>query len=112
MIVEPGAYPTQISSNRQKPDDAERMALYAARMSTMLPRILGVAGQSPDPQTVVEALAALIALPAGQRPVRTVVTQVALQHNVVTAVNDSAAQASRTFFEQLDLLPAITLAQP
>jgi NAD(P)-dependent dehydrogenase (short-subunit alcohol dehydrogenase family) len=112
VIVEPGAYPTQISSNRQKPDDAERMALYAARMRTMLPRILGVASQSPDPQTVVDALAALVALPAGQRPLRTVVTSVALQHDVVTAVNDSAAQASRTFFEQLDLLPAITLAQP
>jgi len=72
VIVEPGIYPTNIGKNARGPDDRACQEEYAA----LKPRI-GQVGQAfekyaaPDPQEVADAIAHLIALPAGQRPLRT-----------------------------------------
>jgi NAD(P)-dependent dehydrogenase (short-subunit alcohol dehydrogenase family) len=79
-IVEPGAYPTDFIDNARvyyrdylrglTHDDARRRAAYG-ELATRVEREL--AEEGPDPQEVADAVAALVATPAGQRPLRTLV---------------------------------------
>ena len=70
-IVEPGAYSTNISNAVIFPDDAERLASYGEVAKTIEKIGAGLAASARDPIEVAEAIAALVALPAGSRPLRT-----------------------------------------
>jgi NAD(P)-dependent dehydrogenase (short-subunit alcohol dehydrogenase family) len=80
VIVEPGPYPTDLIDNARiyyrdylrglTHADARRRGEYG-ELATRVERELGEEG--PDPQEVADAVAALIATPAGQRPTRTLV---------------------------------------
>jgi NAD(P)-dependent dehydrogenase (short-subunit alcohol dehydrogenase family) len=109
-IIEPGTYPTTISANRQVAVDAERFALYQAAMDAFTTPFFAEnrSATPPDPQEVADAVARVIAQPAGERPLRTVVAPVA-QRQAPQAINDAVTQATRSFFETLDL-PLATLA--
>src|SRR6266702_2179115 len=109
-IIEPGTYPTTISANRQVAADAERVALYQAGLEAFMVRFYAEnrSATPPDPQEVADAIARVIAQPAGERPLRTVVATVA-QRQAPQALNDAVTQATRSFFEALDL-PLATLA--
>jgi NAD(P)-dependent dehydrogenase (short-subunit alcohol dehydrogenase family) len=79
-IVEPAAYPTDLIDNARvyyrdylrglTDADAQRRAEYG-ELATRVERELEEEG--PDPQEVADAVARLIATPAGQRPLRTLV---------------------------------------
>jgi NAD(P)-dependent dehydrogenase (short-subunit alcohol dehydrogenase family) len=79
-IVEPGPYPTDLIDNARiyyrdylrglTHADEQRRAQYG-ELATRVERELTEEG--PDPQQVADAIAALIATPAGQRPPRTLV---------------------------------------
>ena len=56
----------------------------------------------PDPQEVANAVASLIAQPAGERPLRTVVAPAA-QRQAPETVNEAVAQATQAFFQTLHL---------
>ncbi len=109
-IIEPGTYPTTISANRQVAADTERFALYQAAMDAFTTPFFAenLSATPPDPQEVADAVAHVIAQPAGERPLRTVVATVA-QRQAPQALNDAVTQATRSFFETLDL-PLATLA--
>ena len=109
-ILEPGTYPTTISANRQVAADAERFALYQAGIDAFMVRFYAEnrSATPPDPQEVADAVARVIAQPAGERPLHTVVAPVA-QRQAPQAINDAVTQATRSFFEALDL-PLATLA--
>jgi hypothetical protein len=62
----------------------------------------------PEPQEVADAVARVIAQPAGEQPLHTVVAPVA-QQQAPQASNDAVTQATRSFFEALDI-PLATLA--
>lgn len=62
----------------------------------------------PDPQEVANAVARVIAQPAGERPLHTVVAPVA-QRQAPQGINDAVTQATRSFFEALHI-PLATLA--
>src|SRR5690348_6537892 len=68
-IIEPGTYPTTISANRQVAVDTERYALYQARMEAFMAAFYAEnrSATPPDPQEVANAVARVIALPAGAR---------------------------------------------
>lgn len=77
-IVEPGAFPTNVGVNAQYGVDDTRGADYGA--VAQIPEKIGAglgqlfaSPQAPNPQDVADAIAALVAMPAGQRPLRTVV---------------------------------------
>jgi NAD(P)-dependent dehydrogenase (short-subunit alcohol dehydrogenase family) len=80
VIVEPGPYPTDLIDNARiyyrdylrglTHTDARRRGEYG-ELATRVERELNEEG--PDPQEVADAVAALIAIPAGQRPTRTLV---------------------------------------
>src|SRR5229473_1203997 len=109
-MIEPGTYPTSISANRQVAADAERLALYQAAMNAFTVPFYAEnrSATPPDPQEVADAIAQVIAQPAGKRPLRTVVATVA-QRQAPQALNDAATQAMHSFREALHL-HAATLA--
>ena len=108
-IIEPGTYPTTISANRQIAADAERFALYQAGIDAFTVPFYAEnrSATPPDPQEVADAVASVIAQPAGERPLRTVVATVA-QRQAPQALNDAATQAMHSFLEALHI-PFATL---
>jgi len=110
-IIEPGTYPTRIAGHAVSPADPERAALYQDAFEALTTQFFAENRSStpPDPQEVADAVAELIAQPAGQRPLHTVVAPVA-QRTAPEAVNDAATRATRSFFEALDL-PVASLAR-
>ena len=109
-IIEPGTYPTPIAANYQRAADTERAALYQAAMDAFMTLFYAEnrSATPPDPQEVADAVARVIAQPAGERPLHTVVAPVA-QRQAPQAINDAATQATRSFFEALNI-PLVTLA--
>src|SRR5256714_8799494 len=109
-IIEPGTFPTTISANRQVAADAERFTLYQAGIDAFTAPFYAEnrSATPPDPQEVADAVARVIAQPAGERPLRTIVATVA-QRQAPQAINDAVTQATRSFFETL-ALPLATLA--
>jgi len=109
-ILEPGTFPTTISANRQVAADAERFVPYQAAMNAFTAPFYAEnrSATPPDPQEVADAIAQVIAQPAGKRPLRTVVATVA-QRQAPQALNDAATQAMHSFLEALHL-PGAALA--
>ena len=109
-IIEPGTYPTTISANRQVAADAERLALYQAGLEAFMVRFYAEnrSATPPDPQEVADAIAHVIAQPAGERPLRTIVATVA-QRLGSQALNEAAIYAMQSFLEALHI-PAAALA--
>ncbi len=109
-IIEPGTYPTPIAAKHQIAADTERFALYQAAMDAFTTPFFAEnrSATPPDPQEVADAVARVIAQPAGERPLHTVVATVA-QRQAPQAINDAVTQATRSFFERLDI-PQVTLA--
>jgi len=98
-IVEPGAYATNIFNAIVTPDDAERLASYGdvAKTIDALGEALGAnAGQ---PIEVAEAIAALVAMPAGTRPLRTPVPG----DTPATAINHAVEPIQRGVLEAYGL---------
>lgn len=78
VIVEPGTYPTKIATNMVAPADPARAEAYPA----LLPGLQGFQGMlealgnnpnAPNPQEVADAILRLVEMPAGKRPLRTIV---------------------------------------
>ena len=109
-IIEPGTYPTSIFAKQQIAADTERVALYQAAMDAFMTPFHAEnrSATPPDPQEVADAVAKVIAQPAGERPLHTVVAPVA-QLQAPQAINDAVTQATRSFFEALNL-PLVTLS--
>jgi len=109
-IIEPGTYPTPIEAKLHIAADTERAALYQDAIAAFATPFNAEnrSATPPAPQEVADAVASVIAQPAGERPLHTVVATVA-QRQPPQAVNDAVTQATRSFFETLDL-PLATLA--
>jgi len=93
-IVQPGGYPTEIWTNGRRNSDAilarvdpERRAAYADQIAAAQGRFRG--GGTTDPMDVPRAIAEIIAMPAGSRPLRRPVHP---NTRVTDAVNVACAQ--------------------
>jgi NAD(P)-dependent dehydrogenase (short-subunit alcohol dehydrogenase family) len=103
-IIEPGTFPTPISAKHQNAADTERTALYQDAIDKFSAPFYAEnrSATPPDPQQVADAVASVIAQPAGKRPLHTVVATVA-QSQAPQVVNEAIAQATQSFFETLSL---------
>ncbi len=110
-IVEPTAYPTNLPANRHEPADRERVAPYAEVMNTFLPRFAADirSATPPDPQEVASAIASLITLPTGERPLRTIVAPNDQQRQPLQGINETTGRVTGAFLELLGVLPQVTL---
>ena len=103
-IIEPGTFPTAIATKRQIAADSERFVLYQTAMNAFTTPFYAEnrSATPPNPQDVADAVAKVIAQPVGERPLHTIVATVA-QRQAPQIVNDAVADATRSFFETLDL---------
>ena len=115
VLVEPGAYPTNIMNANPGPADEARTATYGEaakiqeQMSTNLMEMFS-SPEAPDSQEVADAIAALVAAPAGTRPLRTVVAREEGQGAL--ALNEVAEEAQRGLLETFGMAHLLTLATP
>jgi len=77
-LVQPSAYLTPMYAKVQQPDDGDRASAYGAVgeiPAAMFKHFTTIfqSADAPNPHDVAEAIATLVALPKGSRPVRTVV---------------------------------------
>ena len=102
VLVQPGAYPTNIYSAIQQPADAARGEAYGeigAIPGKMFETFMGMfqSENAPNPHEIAAAIVSLIDTPKGSRPARTVVGQsfgadtvndatAPVQHGAVTAL--------------------------
>jgi NAD(P)-dependent dehydrogenase (short-subunit alcohol dehydrogenase family) len=107
VIVEPGPYGTRFfeSAEANRPSDQIRASEYGE-----LYRLgLELASRRPplgDPVEVAQAIAELVDMPAGTRPLRTTVGGAAGR---AARLNDAAAELQRTVLEQTGLRDVVTL---
>lgn len=108
-IIEPGTYPTPLAAKHQNAADSERAALYQTAKDAFMTQFYAEnrSATPPSSQEVADAVARVIAQPAGERPQHTVVAPVA-QRQAPQMINDAVTQATRSFFEAL-ALPMATL---
>ncbi len=104
IIVEPGAYATEIGNNGQPPADRPRQDEYDARSRIeqtvqSFGSYLGRA-DAPRSQEVADAIAELIAQPTGRRPLRTLVGTDA---RCLRKLNEVAAQSQRDMLRWLGM---------
>jgi NAD(P)-dependent dehydrogenase (short-subunit alcohol dehydrogenase family) len=98
-IVEPGAYNTNIGNVMVFPDDAERLASYGDVAKTFDAIAQGLTQQAGEPIDVAQAIAALVAAPAGTRPLRTAVPA----GSPAEAINVAVAPIQRAVLEGFGL---------
>lgn len=103
-IIEPGTFPTPISANSQRAADGQRFALYQNALNAFDEKFYAEnrSATPPNPQDVADAVASVIAQPAGERSLHTVVATAA-QRLAPEAVNDAVAQATQAFFDSVQL---------
>ena len=103
-LIEPGTYPTSIGANHQVAADTERAVLYQSAMEAFMTAFYAEnrSATPPQPQEVADAVAHVIGLPAGTRPLHTVVAPAA-QREAPEAVNEVSAKATTSWFQRLDL---------
>jgi NAD(P)-dependent dehydrogenase (short-subunit alcohol dehydrogenase family) len=115
VIVQPGQYPSAAPNNFPAPADPARAAEYGELGETLRKSAADFieryfSPDAPDPQEVADAVAALISMPAGERPLRVPVGVVA---GLLNPLNDTAAQTQVAALERFGLarLAGITLHQ-
>jgi NAD(P)-dependent dehydrogenase (short-subunit alcohol dehydrogenase family) len=103
-IVEPGSFPTPATFKSMEAADQAIAAAYAARQpASAAPRPSHPAGHArPDPQEVADVVKRLVDMPAGARPLRTVVGPV---------FTDGVAEYNQTY-DQLRVHLADVLRRP
>ncbi|PKB69451.1 MAG: short-chain dehydrogenase/reductase [SAR202 cluster bacterium Io17-Chloro-G5] len=112
VIVEPGAFPTSIFAKIGQPADHSRLAEYGDLAK--IPQQMGAGLEemfsgdtAPVPQEVADAIAKLVATPAGRRPLRTLVGQDA---QAATALNQVAEQAQEVLMEMFGLSDRMSMS--
>lgn len=93
-IIQPGTYPTAISANTQVAADGERRALYQTAQDAFDTAFFAEerSATPPNPQEVADAVARVIAQPAAERPLQTVVAPAA-QRRGPELVNEASSHA-------------------
>lgn len=104
-ILEPGAYATSIFKSMAFADDEARAAEYGA-LADKAGQGIGIALQmtadgTPDPREVADAVVRIAAMPAGQRPLRTLMGAEAV---ILEPINAVTEPLSRKMFEMFGFL--------
>jgi NAD(P)-dependent dehydrogenase (short-subunit alcohol dehydrogenase family) len=113
ILVEPGPFRTNLKANAVPPEDATVAKAYGplGELQRSVPERMAVLLEDPavstDPKAVADAVRALIALPAGKRPIR---TTVGLDLGVAE-LNRAAAPFQSGYLEAMGLEGTAVLAQ-
>jgi NAD(P)-dependent dehydrogenase (short-subunit alcohol dehydrogenase family) len=101
-IIEPGNFPTSIATNLQTAVDTGRTALYQGAIAEFMTAFFAESRSATpsDPQDVADAIANVIAQPAGRRPLHTVVATL-MERQAPQIINDVIARETSAFQEAL-----------
>lgn len=105
-IIEPGVYPTPVHQKTRMPADRKRIIGYGEiakvpeKMFADLSETLS-SPKAPNPQEVANTVKRLIQLPAGKRPLRTVVGTMAIDG--VPEFNQAAEKFQKQFLESIGM---------
>ncbi len=111
VIIEPGAYPTELGNKTVPPGDAAVLDGYAA----VQPYVEGFSkvfetifsgDNIPDPQDVADAVLKLVQLPAGKRPLRTVVDSISPE--TTEAINDVSEKIRKQVLQNMGFEALLT----
>ena len=116
VIVEPGAYPTEFSSSLLQPSDGARLASLGELANAPGQMMEGFGehfqgDNAPKPQAVADAVAKLIATPAGERPFRTVVDNLGMG-DAIEPYNQQAEAVTGAIYEAFGMAGMLELKQP
>jgi NADP-dependent 3-hydroxy acid dehydrogenase YdfG len=106
IIVQPGAFPTAFNAKSVAGADQARAAGYGPlahgleMMGARMQQMFSVPNP-PDPQEVADAIAALIEMPAGKRPPRTVVDR--MNGDPCRKLNDANAEVMRAVLNAMGM---------
>ena len=114
-IVEPGGFPTAFSDNLMHPTARDRDPGYgdlAQAPETSLAHYLGFLAQNPqqDPKLVAEAVARVIAMTPGTRPLRTEVDRIGMG-DLARGYNEQLAQITAGLLTAQGMGQMLTLAR-
>jgi len=106
VTIEPGAFNTEIMGKFGTPDNTkieEEYAVFNKAKEVMFGRMMGTitADDAPGPVWIADAIKKLVDMPAGSRPVRTVVGEAAT--GGVRKLNEAQVVAQRQHLEALGL---------
>lgn len=112
VIIEPGTYPTNAPHNAVFAIDQARITDYgplAEVPAKMIANFKAISAglNTPSAQEVADAVADLIATPAGERPLRTIVP--GLGGQIIEPLNDQAEQIQRTRLEGMGMAHLMTI---
>ena len=105
VIVQPGQYPSSAPDNIPAPADPARAAAYG-KFGELLMKSADdfierfYSPDAADPQEVADAVADLVAMPSGERPLRVPVGTVAA---LLNPLNEAAAQTQKAALERFGL---------
>ncbi len=106
VTIEPASYPTSIGDNAAMPADQERLGLYGAALNGFITdltqRYTENAATIGSAEQVSDALAALVEIPPGKRPLRTVVAP-ATQFEAVRVLHEKATEAARIVADDMGI---------
>lgn len=107
VIVEPGAMPTEALEKLFAPSDPDRSHGYGQVGELPAGFVAGIAGAfaahpEQDPQLVADAIVDLIARPAGQRPLRTIVDRLGLG-DAIAAYNEHLESVTREVYSMFHI---------
>lgn len=105
IVIEPGAYPTEFGQKTISASDQTRTLPYVPLLAHMGSMQALTMGGNANPQEVADKVAHLIAMPAGSRPLRTVIA-VPGQGEGAVAVNQASAQVVQAISGRLGLAAA------
>jgi NAD(P)-dependent dehydrogenase (short-subunit alcohol dehydrogenase family) len=119
-VIEPGPFPTNFidslmpagdDSNDQLRSDDPRYAELINATQGMIQGFEAAMGANPDqdPQIVADAIVALIDMPAGERPFRTVVDNMGMA-DAVTPLNQGANSVAEGLYSAFGMADLLTLA--
>ena len=106
ILIEPGPYPTAIYGKATLPVEPARASDYGPLADMPAQVLQNLASFPSDPQEVVDKLLELIAMPAGSRPVRSLVGDFVHQFQ---PLNDSALQNQTAAMEAFGMKDLMTL---
>lgn len=115
VIVQPGTFPTPMLGNLEKPADPERNAAYGSQNDIIAGMAKGLAAMAespnaPNPQDVADAILALVNMPAGSRPARTLVDRQGVGP-AVEGLNRNAADVQAQIFGAMGLSHLLQVAR-
>lgn len=104
VILEPGAYATKVMDKLKMPDDGGRLAEYGDVANAPQKLFENVGKRlhgpgAPDPQEVADAVKKLIETPAGERPLRTCVGEIATAG--IEELNITTEESRKKFIDSL-----------